>query len=101
MEEHQQQRSSFYNIRLVLPAFLAIGLFIFSIFFYIIPAFKSSIIERKKEMIQQLTNSAVSILDKYNREIKESGYDREKAKELAMKDIRYLRYGREIRTISG
>lgn len=95
MEEHQQQRSSFHNIRLVLPAFLAIGLFIFSIFFFIIPAFKSSIMERKKEMIQQLTNSAVSILNKYDREIKENGYDREKAKELAKKDIRYLRYGRE------
>jgi len=95
MDEQHQLRSSFPNIRLVLPAFLAIGLFVFSIFFYIIPAFKSSIMERKKEMIQQLTNSAVSILDKYDREIKENGYDREKAMELAKKDIRYLRYGRE------
>jgi len=95
MDERYQLRSSFPNIRLVLPAFLAIGLFIFSIFFYIIPAFKSSIMERKKEMIQQLTNSAVSILNKYERERNENGYDKEKAKELAKKDIRYLRYGRE------
>lgn len=95
MEENHRIDSSFANIRLILPAFLAIGLFIFSIFFYIIPSFKSSIMERKKEMIQQLTNSAVSILDKYNREIKEKGFDRENAKKLAKKDIRYLRYGRE------
>ncbi len=95
MNEQEKIRSSFSNSRLIVPAFLAIGLFIFSIFFYIIPTFKASIMERKKEMIQQLTNSAVSILDKYQREINEKGYDLETAKKLARKDIRYLRYGRE------
>ena len=95
MEEQGQSRSSFSNIRHILPASLAIGLFVFSIFFYMIPSFKSSIMERKKEMIQQLTNSAVSILEKYEREINKNGYDSETAKRLAKKDIRFLRYGRE------
>ncbi len=95
MEEQHQFRSSFHNLKLILPSFLAIGLFVFSIFFYIIPSFKSSIMERKKEMIQQLTNSAVSILDKYEREREAYGHDIEKAQELAKTDIRYLRYGTE------
>lgn len=46
-------------------------------------------------MIQQLTNSAWSILDKYNMEIGEKGYKAGQAQDLAKKDIRFLRYGSE------
>jgi PAS domain S-box-containing protein len=95
MDNQQHFRLSSSNFRLIFPAILAIGLFIFSIYFFIIPAFKGSIMDRKKEMIQQLTNSAWSILDKYNREIKEKGYELGQAQDLAKKDIRFLRYGSE------
>ncbi|MEN8152802.1 MAG: DUF294 nucleotidyltransferase-like domain-containing protein [Acidobacteriota bacterium] len=95
MDDNKSSGLSISNFRLIFPASLAVGLFIFSIFFFIVPQFKKSIMERKKEMIQQLTNSALSILDKYNSEIEGEKYTPGEARELAKKDIRFLRYGRE------
>ncbi len=95
MEEYNSERSVFSNSKLIIPTFISVGLFVILIFFYIIPEFKNSIMDRKKEMIQQLTNSALSIIEKYNMEIEKKKYDPKDARELAKTDIRFLRYGRE------
>jgi PAS domain S-box-containing protein len=49
----------------------------------------------KREMIKELTNSALSILSKYENDEKLGILTREKAQETAISRIRYLRYGDE------
>ena len=46
-----------FFISIVLPSILAIGLYILSIFVAILPSFERNIINGKKEMISELTNS--------------------------------------------
>ena len=83
----------FFNI--VLPTVLTMSLFAISIFYIIIPQFEDNILDRKREMIRELTNSAWSILYKYEKEERDSILSREEAQKMAISDISNLRYGEE------
>jgi len=83
------------DTRIILPALLAVALFVISIFAVIVPAFRSNIMDRKREMIRQLTNSAWSVLLEYAEEEKKGSLTRAEAQNRAISDIRYLRYGEE------
>ncbi|MCP4221140.1 MAG: PAS domain S-box protein [bacterium] len=80
---------------LILPAVLAVALFVVSIFAVIIPTFKSNIMERKREMIRELTNSAWSVLKEFADEEKKGAISSEEARKRAIADIRHIRYGVE------
>jgi len=95
MSPQSKFRNNRTNIRIILPTFLAIGLFIISTFAVIIPAFRSNILDRKREMIRELTNSAWSVLQEYAMEEKKGNLSRSEAQKRAVSDIRYLRYGGE------
>ncbi len=56
-----------FFIRIILPVILVIALFILSVFTIILPALDNNIMDRKKEMISELTNSARSILSNYEK----------------------------------
>ncbi|MFP4579168.1 MAG: DUF294 nucleotidyltransferase-like domain-containing protein [Candidatus Sumerlaeia bacterium] len=84
-----------FVMRVLLPAILAVLLFVGALFFVILPTLKQSFLERKREMIRELTNSAWSVLAEYEREVKQGRLTLEEAKELAIERIRYLRYGRD------
>jgi PAS domain S-box-containing protein len=79
----------------MLPTVLSILLFIIAIFFFIIPQFQESIMDGKREMIQELTHSAWSILSKYEADEKDGLLTREEAQKTAISRIQYLRYGEE------
>ncbi len=49
--------------------------------------------DRKKEMIRELTNSALSVIDEYHQEIYRGNLTEEQAKEMAINRIKFIRYG--------
>ena len=84
-----------FYLRIILPTILSILLFILTIFLIIIPRFQQNIMDGKREMIKELTNSALSILSKYENDEKDSLLTREEAQKTAISRIQYLRYGDE------
>ncbi len=88
-----QQRG--FILRILLPTLLAIGLFLGAIWGIILPSFENSLLDRKRELIQELTNSAWSILASYERDVQAGLLDQEEAQALAAERIGTLRYGPE------
>lgn len=86
-----------FFISIVLPSFLAIVLFIVSIYFLIIPTFERNIMDRKKEMIKELTNTAWSLVDEYYQEYSDSILSDKEAKLLAASRVEKMRYGGEAK----
>ena len=82
-------------LKIILPTIFTILLFILTIFLIIIPRFKQNIIDGKREMIKELTNSAWSILSKYENDERAGLLSREEAQKTAISRIQYLRYGEE------
>ena len=83
----------FFSI--VFPSILAIGLFILSIYLVIIPSFEGNIMDEKKVMISELTNTAWSLLEEFDLEYKRGNFTKEEAQKLAASRIEQIRYGRE------
>jgi len=86
--------SNFY-LKIILPSIVSILLFILTIFLVVIPSFQENIMDGKREMIKELTNSAWSILSKYESDEAKGILTREEAQETAISRIKYLRYGEE------
>ncbi len=89
---HRIRRRHFL-FHVVFPTVLAIGLFVGAIFGVFLPAFEHSLLERKREMIRQLTEAAWSILASYHEDEQAGLLSRERAQELAAASIEQLRYG--------
>ena len=79
----------------VFPTLLAITLFITAIYAIFLPTFERSLLDRKQEMIRELTNSAWSILNGYQRDERAGRLTRAQAQAMATSMIELLRYGRE------
>ncbi|QQS52681.1 MAG: cache domain-containing protein [Bacteroidota bacterium] len=84
-----------FYLKILLPTILTILLFILTIFLIIIPRFQQNIMNGKREMIQELTNSALSILLEYETDERNGLLTREEAQKYAISRIQYLRYGDE------
>ncbi len=84
-----------FFIRILFPTVLTIILFIAVFFALFIPQFENTIMDRKREMIKELTNSACSILDKWHRAEEDGSVTKIKAQEMAISQIQSLRYGEE------
>ena len=82
-----------FVLRIFLPALLAIGLFVAAIWGLIVPSFERALLERKREMIRELTNSAWSILASYERDERAGVLTRQQAQDLAISRVAALRYG--------
>ena len=91
---HQFRRRS-YVLRIFLPTLLAIGLMLAVIWGITLPSFERTLLDRKRELIRELTNSAWSILASYERDERNGLLSREQAQALAMTRIEALRYGPE------
>ncbi|MEA1921557.1 MAG: DUF294 nucleotidyltransferase-like domain-containing protein [Pseudomonadota bacterium] len=91
----KQDRRKNFSLKITLPTLLAISLFIISLFMIIIPLMKCELMEDKREMIRELTNSAWGILETQQTEEKEGLLTREEAQKRAIRTIRNLRYGKE------
>ena len=84
-----------FVIQIVLPTVLAILLFTLTIFTIIIPSFKTAIMDRKREMIRELTHSALSVLSEFHQMEQDGVISRTDAQQNAATVIEYLRYGAE------
>ncbi|MFO7574988.1 MAG: DUF294 nucleotidyltransferase-like domain-containing protein [Bacteroidales bacterium] len=87
-------RAGFFR-KILLPAMLAILLFVISLFAYVVPTFERNAMEQKKNMLRELTNIAWSILDKYNRDFEDGIMQLDEAQAAAIEEIAALRYGPE------
>jgi PAS domain S-box-containing protein len=94
---HDARRSApgRFALRIVLPAAVAVVLFVVALFAIAIPRFEAVLLDRKKEMIRELTNSAVSILREYAADERTGRLSAEDARRGAAARIRDLRYGKE------
>jgi len=81
--------------QLFIPVVLTIVAFVVSAYFIFIPTLERNLIAEKKEMIKELTQTAVSILDEYHKESTLGFISTDSAKNQAFKIISTLRYGDE------
>jgi PAS domain S-box-containing protein len=86
-------RWSGFFVRIVLPAMLAIILFVLAIFLIIIPSAETQLLEGKKKTTQELTRAAVSILEEYYAQEQSGILTRTEAQAQAVSRIKMLRYG--------
>ncbi|PKO05233.1 MAG: hypothetical protein CVU41_13230 [Chloroflexi bacterium HGW-Chloroflexi-3] len=84
-----------YLMRIFLPTLFAITLFLSVIWGIILPSFEQTLLDRKQEMIHELTNSAWSILASYEQDERNGLLSREQAQTMAATRIEALRYGPE------
>ncbi|OQX96980.1 MAG: hypothetical protein B6I20_13655 [Bacteroidetes bacterium 4572_117] len=84
-----------FSFSIIVPSVLSMMLFVLVIFLIIIPYFEESILERKKEMIMELTNSAWSILKEMDQEFQDSLMTLEEAQAEAILIVKNLKYGKE------
>ncbi len=80
---------------IVLPTVLVVGLFATAVFLIIVPALRETLLDRKREVIRELTQSAWSILAEYDKEVAAGLLTKEEAQRLAVLRIQHLRYGKE------
>lgn len=90
---HFRRRS--YILRIFVPTLIAITLFLAVIWGFILPSFEQTLLDRKRELIRELTNSAWSILASYERDERNGLITREQAQSMAVERIEALRYGPE------
>ncbi|WP_035237288.1 DUF294 nucleotidyltransferase-like domain-containing protein [Desulfobacter vibrioformis] len=93
-EESGEKFTSGIVISTVL-AVVSIVMFIVSFYAIIIPMFERSVMERKKEMIHELTNTAWSVLSEYDEEYKAGRMTLDQAKVLAAEEVDRMRYGND------
>ena len=84
-------------MRIILPTILTIALFILALFMFIIPTIQKNSLDRKREMIRELTNSAWNILAKLDNDVRLGVLTREQAQKQAIDQIRNLHYGQEMK----
>ena len=84
-----------FMVNLISPAIVTLTLFLGLIFGFIIPTMKRNIIERKKEMIRELTHTAWSELAGTHQQELNGTLTREAAQLAAIDRVRAMRYGVE------
>ncbi len=86
-----------YILRIVVPTLLTVALFVVTIFLVLIPALERGLLERKREMIRELTTSAWNILASFEQEVTEGRLTRAAAQQEAVRQIRNLHYGPQLK----
>lgn len=95
MDTSTKPEGSSFAARIVLPSALAIILFISATFLFIIPSFERNMMDRKRETIRELNNSAHSLLLKFHGDEKAGLLTGAQARKKAAESVRGLRYGPE------
>lgn len=86
-----------FVFRGVLPTMLAVILFVTAIFFVFLPTFEQTILQRKREMIRELTTAAWNIFAKFENDEQAGLLTREEAQAQAIAQIRNLHYGSQLK----
>ncbi|MGR5284898.1 DUF294 nucleotidyltransferase-like domain-containing protein [Vibrio maritimus] len=82
-----------FTLRIVAPSILALVLFVAAIIFAIVPFVEQSMVEQKRNMLAQLTSSAVSIVDSYIELEQKGELSLQEAQIRAKNEIETMRYG--------
>ncbi len=82
-----------FIISILLPSILAVVLFILSFYLVLIPLFENNMMDRKKEMISELTNTSLSLVNEYYTDYQAGILEEQEAKSLASERIGEMRYG--------
>ncbi len=94
-EKQLQQISNTISFRIALPAFLTILLFVVAIFYVVLPQLEQSLLNRKQEMIMELTETIWSLIGDYHERELSGELSTEEAKRRAVLRVGKLRYGPE------
>jgi PAS domain S-box-containing protein len=86
-------RARSFVLRIVLPTLAAMALFLVALWVLILPAVEQTLLDRKREMTRELTNSAWSILAAHERDARAGLLTQEEARAAAAGLVRELRYG--------
>ncbi len=84
-----------FHFRIVIPVILTIAAFIVAFNLIFLPTFENNLVDKKKEMIRELTHTAWSILEKLYEEQLAGTYDQEAAQKEALSILQKTRYGEE------
>ncbi|MCU0412389.1 MAG: cache domain-containing protein, partial [Bacteroidetes bacterium] len=82
-----------FILKTLLPALLAITLYIAAFFIVLIPQFEETVHGRKREMIRELTHSAWGILSYWHQQEAAGLLTRQRAQQEAVSQVEQLRYG--------
>jgi len=86
-----------FLLRVVVPTILTIVMFISGILFFIVPSIAKNSLDRKKEMIRELTISAWNILAKLENDERQGLLTRQQAQHQAVEQVRALHYGQTVK----
>ena len=81
--------------KVIVPAVMVIVLFVTLYSMVFLPMVEKGFMDRKKEMIRELTNSVWSVIDEYHQEIERGNLSEEMAREMAVNRVKFIRYGDE------
>lgn len=82
-----------FFMNILMPAAMALILFIVALFGLLLPYFEQSLLERKRVEIRDLTKVAIGVLDEAAYEVESGQMTLDRAQELAKRRIEAMRYG--------
>jgi len=91
--EMDRKQMFFMAFRIILPPAMVMLLFVIAIRVMIIPATEAALMDKKRETIQAIVQSATSIIERYAMMASEGLLNTEAAQEEALLILRALRYG--------
>ncbi len=91
--KQRKKLSAGFYWRIVWPTVMAAILFGASAFTIIVPVFRNSMMNQKKEMIKELTSTAASAIEFYIHQEQAGKLSRPEAQRLASAEVSELRYG--------
>jgi signal transduction histidine kinase len=81
------------SARIVLPSILAVLLFAFAFFGFMLPFFENSLLEKKKEAARELTHVALHLLAHHDDMVQQGMLSLEEGQRNALETLRSMRYG--------
>lgn len=82
--------------RILLPPLSAMLIFFIAIYFFVLPRYRENLMDKKRETIQELTNTAWSIMQKKHSQV-DGVFTPDSARAEAARLINDLRYGQEMK----
>jgi len=92
-KKHRKGVSKAFHLKIVVPSVVAVIILVLSLFLIVVPDFHNSMMDGKKEMIKELTSSAVNVIDYYIELQKKGVLSKKQAQQKAIADIEHMHYG--------
>jgi len=96
-ERAPKGKKKLFLLKIDLPALLAIILFAGMIFLYLIPAFEKVMMDRKRNLIHEMTASVYSLLEYYHTLEQNGDLEKPEAQKQAGAAVTTIRYGHDLK----